>query len=667
MYRKRILIGVMSISLFIILGVTFLRVASSRNEPLISAKKVLVLGFDGLDPQILERLIKAGKLPNFKALMDSGDYRPLATSIPPLSPVAWANFITGMDPGGHGIFDFIHRDPQTMIPYLSTSRTEPASRTLRLGNWVLPLSAGKVTLLRHGKAFWQVLEEHGISTTIVRAPSNFPPVKSKEHQLSGMGTPDLQGTYGMFAFFTDEPVTTYTVDSGGDVFPVQRVNHHVQAKLLGPRNSFRADAPPSTADFNVQIDPVNPVAKIAIQDQQFLVKEGEWTPWIHIQFDMIPYVTSVKGMVRFYLKEVRPHFKLYATPINIDPSAPAMPISTPEIYSQELFEEIGPFYTQGMPHDTKALSNGILDDGEFLQQAKIVFDEHMRLFEYELHRFKSGLLFFYTDRVDQLGHMFWRTMDPKHPAYDPTSKYSHIIDETYKNMDKILGKARERLDSRTTLIVMSDHGFAPFYRAFNLNTWLNEQGYVKLMDKPVKDGAEFFADVNWGETRAYGLGINGLYINLKGREPGGVVQPGLERDALMNDIVRKLLAVRDPKTGEQVIRRVYKAEEIYSGPALQEAPDLIIGYNRGYRASWKSVLGKFPRPLFEDNIDKWSGDHAMAADLVPGVLMVNKKITFPKPALSDLAPTILNEFGLPKGDEMVGHNLFAGPTSAPTP
>jgi predicted AlkP superfamily phosphohydrolase/phosphomutase len=375
----------------------------------------------------------------------------------------------------------------------------------------------------------------------------------------------------------------------------------------------------------------------------------------------------VKGMVRFYLKEIRPHFKLYATPINIDPSAPAMPISTPETYAQELLEEIGPFYTQGMPHDTKALSNGILDDGEFLQQAKIVLDEHMRMFEYELNRFKSGLLFFYTDRVDQLGHMFWSTMDPRHPAHDPASKYSHVIEETYQDMDKILGRALARIDTRTTLMVMSDHGFAPFYRAFNLNTWLNEQGYVKLVDKPAKDGAEFFANVNWGETRAYGLGINGLYINLKGREPRGVVQPGTERDSLMNEIARKLQAVRDPKTGEQVVRRVYKAEEIYSGPARQDAPDLIIGYNRGYRVSWESVLGKFPKTLFKDNTDKWSGDHAMAAELVPGVLMANKKITSPDPTLSDLAPTILNEFGLSKEDEMVGSNLFSDPTSTPKP
>ena len=665
MYRKRILISFISVSLFVILGMVFLKVASSRNEPLIPAKKVLILGFDGLDPQILERLVKAGKLPNFKALMDSGDFRPLATSIPPLSPVAWANFITGMNPGGHGIFDFIHRDPKTMIPYLSTSRTEPARRTLRLGSWVIPLSAGKVTLLRQGKAFWQILEEHRIPTTIVRAPANFPPVKSRARQLAGMGTPDLLGTYGIFSFFTDEPVTKYKVDSGGDVFPVQIVNHQVRAKLLGPRNSFRVEAPQSAVDFSVLIDPANPVAKIVIQDQQLLLKEGEWTPWIQIQFDMIPFLQRVRCMVRFYLKEVRPHFKLYATPINIDPSGPALPISTPETYAQELLEEIGPFYTQGMPHDTKALSHGILDDGEFLQQAKIVFDEHMRMFEYELNRFRSGLLFFYTDRVDQLGHMFWRAMDPKHPAHGPASKYSHVIEETYQDMDKILGRALARIDTRTTLMVMSDHGFAPFYRAFNLNTWLNEQGYVKLVDKPAKDGAEFFANVNWGETRAYGLGINGLYINLKGREPRGVVQPGTERDSLMNEIARKLQAVRDPKTGEQVIRRVYKAEEIYSGPALQEAPDVIIGYNRGYRVSWESVLGKFPKTLFKDNTDKWSGDHAMAAELVPGVLMANKKITSPDPTLSDLAPTILNEFGLSKEDEMVGSNLFSNPTSTP--
>jgi predicted AlkP superfamily phosphohydrolase/phosphomutase len=623
-----------------------------------SPKKVLVLGFDGLDPNIAERLVKAGKLANFKAVMARGDYRPLATSIPPLSPVAWANFITGMNPGGHGIFDFVHRDPKTMIPYLSTSRSYPPKRTLRLGSWVIPLSAGQVTLLRQGKSFWQILDEHGIPTTIVRAPANFPPIKSEGRQLSGMGTPDLQGTYGIFSFFTDDPLAKYKVESGGDVFAVKVVDHQVRAKLLGSRNSFRAEALPSTVDFTVFIDAVNPVAKIVVQDKEFILNEKEWSPWLQIQFEMIPFLQRVKGMVRFYLKEVRPHFKLYASPVNIDPSAPALPISTPDTYAHELFEEIGPFYTQGMPHDTKALSNGILDEGEFLEQAKIVFDEQIRMFNYELSRFKAGLLFFYSDRVDQLAHMFWRTVDPKHPANDPAGKYANVIEQTYQDIDKVIGKALEGVDGQTTLIVMSDHGFAPFYRAFNLNTWLAKEGYIKLTDKSGPAEQEFFAAVNWEETRAYGLGLNGLYINLRGREGRGVVQPGAERDSLTNEIIGKLEALKDPKTEEQVVRTVYKAEEIYTGAARQDAPDLIIGYNQGYRVSWESVLGKLANRLFTDNVEVWSGDHAMAADLVPGVLLANKKINSRPPALYDLAPTILKEFGIAKGSNMVGSSLF---------
>jgi len=658
MNRKRIFVSLLAIVFSVSVGsFIMLKAGSSPNGRTPTSKKVFILGFDGLDPKILKQFVQAGKLPNFKRLMEHGDHRALATSIPPLSPVAWSNFITGMNPGGHGIFDFIQRDPKTMIPYLSTSRTEPAKTTLRLGSWLIPLSSGKVTLLRQGKSFWQILEEHGISTTVIRAPANFPPVKSGARQLSGMGTPDLQGTYGIFSFFTNDPAAKDKVYSGGDVFPVKIVNHQVRARLFGPRNSFRVEAPPTAVNFSVFIDPVNPVAKIVVQDQQFLLKEGEWSPWLQIQFEMIPLLQRVKGMVRFLLKEVRPHFKLYATPINIDPSAPALPISTPETFSRELYEEIGPFYTQGMPYDTKALSHGVLNDNEFLQQARTVFNEQIRMFDSELSRFKRGLFFFYLGRVDQLGHMFWRTMDPNHPAHDPTSKYALVIEKTYQEMDKILGKALKRLDPQTTLIVMSDHGFAPFYRAFNLNTWLKEEGYIKLREDSASGEGEFFENVSWRETKAYGLGLNGLYINLIGRERRGVVR-GAERDALLEEISRRLLRVRDPKTGEKVVLRVYKADEIYTGPALQRAPDLIVGYNRGYRVSWESVLGKFPKVLFNDNTDKWSGDHAMAAELVPGVVLANKKIKSPHPALYDIAPTVLSEFGISKKNGMVGKSLF---------
>jgi predicted AlkP superfamily phosphohydrolase/phosphomutase len=300
------------------------------------------------------------------------------------------------------------------------------------------------------------------------------------------------------------------------------------------------------------------------------------------------------------------------------------------------------------------LSEKVLDDGEFLKQTNIVLEEELRMLEYELNRFKSGFLFFYIGRVDQLSHMFWRTMDPNHPAYDPAGKHRYVIENSYREMDTVLGKVLNRIDANTTLIVLSDHGFAPFYRAFNLNSWLNNEGYVTLVDDSID---EFFQNVDWAKTRAYGVGFNGLYLNLTGRERSGIVKPW-EREALLDEISKRLLAIRDTKTGQRVISKVYKVEEIYTGSYVKDAPDLIIGYNKGYRATWETVLGKFPKEILRDNTEKWSGDHLMEAELVPGILLSNKKIKSKHPALYDIAPTILAEFGIPKQMGMVGNNLF---------
>lgn len=648
------------IIIFFIIGLAFSVIGSGCSEGKGSSeaikKKVLVLGFDGMDPKILKTLIQEGKLPNFEHLMKTGDFKPLGTSIPPQSPVAWSNFITGMNPGGHGIFDFIHRDPESMVPYLSTSKTESSNKTIGIGSWIIPLSGGKVALLRHGKAFWEYLEEKGIPTTVFRVPANFPPVDTElpVYQLAGMGTPDIQGTYGTFSFYTDNADEYGNDISGGKVFPVEVIGNKVAAELPGPKNTLRKGNPQASVDFTVFIDPENPVAKIVAQDQQVILKQGEWSDWVKVNFEIIPYVKHVSGIARFYLKEVRPTFKLYVTPVNIDPSAPALPISTPEDYSQELAREIGSFYTQGIPEDSKALSEKVLDDGEYYDQSNIVLDEELKMFERELSHFKSGLLFFYIGRTDQLAHMFWRTMDPNHPAYDPTSKYRRVIEQTYIDMDGVLGKALKKMDEHTTLIVLSDHGFAPFYRAFNLNTWLKNEGYASLTDDSEGD---FFSNVDWSNTRAYGAGFNGLYLNLQGRERRGIVQPW-ERGALLDEISKKLLAIRDPKNGEQVISKVYKADEAYTGPYVKDGPDLIVGYNRGYRASWETVLGKFPKELLRDNTEKWSGDHLIEAKLVPGILLSNKKIESENPALYDLAPTILAEFGIPKGEGMIGNSVF---------
>jgi predicted AlkP superfamily phosphohydrolase/phosphomutase len=623
-------------------------------------QKLIILGIDGMDPQLLRQFMAAGKMPNFARLAQQGSFRELTTSIPPQSPVAWSNLITGMNAGGHGIFDFIHRDPKTFQLYFSTSRVQGPKHSLRLGNWVIPLGSGSADQLRHGTAFWEILDQHGVPNSIFRIPANFPPVPAKGKTFSGMGTPDLRGTYGTFSFYTDDPLATAGSVEGGQVIPVQVENSRVRASLIGPDNSFRRGSPAATEPFMVAIDPLEPVAKISYQDQEFVLREGEWSRWAPVEFQLIPFFGNVKGICRFYLKQAHPRFQLYVSPVNIDPADPALPLSTPASYSRELAEEVGEFHTQGIAEDTKALSDAVLDDNEYLAQARTVLAEHRRIFDAEFPKFHEGVFFFYFSSLDLNSHMFWRLTDPAHPGYDAAraAQNGAAIEDFYRQMDEVLGEVLARLDDRTTLMVLSDHGFAPYARSFNLNTWLMQNGYIALKDGSTGDPNEPLANVDWSKTRAYGLGLNGLYLNLRGRESQGIVQPGTAFDALTRELVEKLLAVRDPKTGLPVITRLDRASDAYQGPYAQSGPDVLVGYNRGYRAGWKTILGAFPPDVFEDNTNPWSGDHCMDYTLVPGVLLSNRKVVADAPALTDIAPTILALFGIEKPGGMMGKSVF---------
>ena len=618
-------------------------------------KKVIVLGIDGMDPVLLARFVAEGGMPNFGRFMDGDHFRPLRTSNPPQSPVAWSSFITGLDPGGHGIFDFIHRDPATLSPYLSTSRSEEGAYALSLGSWRVPFSAGRVTLLRKGRAFWEILGRHQTPSTILRAPANFPPAGESGRQLSGMGTPDLQGTYGTFSFYTQDPELSSGEISGGKVIPLTVRNRSFQARITGPPNPFRTDVEPARAIFRGTVDPESRVVRIELGGHRFLLEEGNWSQWVEVEFELVPWLHSVRGICRFYLKQAAPRLQIYVSPVNIHPSYPALLISHPADYSHRLCEQIGLFSTLGIPEDTKALSSGILDEEEFLQQADSVFEEELRMLEAGLQDFREGLFFFYLGRLDQLSHMFWNAMDPRHPGFRPDSPHAGTIPAAYREMDRVLGRVLEEVDDRTTLLVMSDHGFAPFYRAFHLNSWLRQQGYITLL-RGTEEG--MLRNVDWSRTRAYGFGFNGLYLNLYGREPRGIVRGGAEEEALLREITTRLLELRDPGSGEAVVARVHRPDSIYTGPLRREGPDLVLGYQRGYRASWETTLGRFPEPVLEDNLDKWSGDHLIDAEAVPGILISNRKIRLQQPSLTDLAPTILAEFGLPPEPTMVGRPLF---------
>ena len=622
-------------------------------------KKVLILGLDGIDPHLLQVWMKEGKLPHFQRLWSQGDFRPLKSSIPAQSPVAWANFITGTNPGGHAIFDFVHRDPERYFPVFSGSETSEAKKTISIGNLVLPLSGGDVKNLLRGKAFWQILEDYDIPATIFKIPSNYPPAPTKQRTLSGMGTPDILGTYGTCTYYTTERTELKENIGGAKIRPVSVINNQVESKLPGPVNTFKKDRPDSYIDFKVFIDPVNPVAKIVIQDHEFILKEGEWSDWKKIRFSMIP-TQSVNGICNFFLKQIRPEFKLYISPANIDPGDAFLPISTPKSYSEELAEKFGPFYTKGLPADFKALDHGILDDGEFLKQDDIVLRERIDMFEYELARFDSGLLFYYLSSTDQRQHMFWRFIDKKIPSYDAklAQKYGNAIENIYIEADKILAMAMEKVDSDTILIVMSDHGFTSFRRQFNLNTWLKENGYHTIINKWRQGKEDLFLNTDWSRTRAYALGLNALYINQRGREAEGIVEPGTEKEALVREIAQKLENFKDPKTGERPVLRAYVAKDVYSGSYVEQAPEIIVGYNSGYRCSWATPLGRIPKEIVEDNTEKWSGDHCVSPEVVPGILLANRKIKAQFPALYDLTPTILQIFDIEKPKEMIGKSVL---------
>lgn len=216
-------------------------------------------------------------------------------------------------------------------------------------------------------------------------------------------------------------------------------------------------------------------------------------------------------------------------------------------------------------------------------------------------------------------------------------------------MDKLLGVVLNNIDSKTRVIALSDHGFCSFRRQFNLNAWLAHYGYARLKHGSEPLEASIFTDADWPATKAYGLGMNGLYLNLKGREPEGVVSPGDEAEKLKDQLISFLQGLVDVQTGQHPISRVCRSSDLYSGPLVNLAPDLVVCYNRNYRSSWNTGLGGgYGRDIVEDNLDPWSGDHALDSAFMRGVLLMNRPVNMSAPCLENMAQAMLREFGANK-------------------
>jgi len=644
--------------------------ASTKKRSENIGKKIIVIGFDGMDPRLSERMMDDGRLPNLDRLRRQGGYRVLGTSIPPQSPVAWANFINGAGPGSHGIFDFIHRDPEKQIaPFFAIAETakgqgyyEFGEHKIQLDFWPFNHTPSKTVLKRQGVPFWDYLDAAGIKSTFYDLPSNYPPSPSKygNHRcLSGMGTPDLLGTYGTYQYFAEDgPVQTKSEGGGkrSRIYFENETSHSLS--LLGPENTYLKERQPAVVYFIVHRDEKAQAAVIEIQNQTVILRKGEWSQWLKLDFELSApsFMPNKKlsGICRFYLQAVAPIFKLYVTPINADPSSPAIQITEPPGFSQDISKKLGLFYTTGFQEDHKALSNKIFTDEEFIRQADYILKERVNLLNYALDNYEDGLLFFYFSSTDLQSHMLWWDTDAKHPyrSAGEARKYFKHLQDLYCRMDKVVGALLKRYGKKAQIIVMSDHGFTNFKRQFNLNTWLRNNGYLGP-----PDCNSIFQDADWSVSRAFGLGINSLYLNLKGRERYGIVEPGHEREHLIEELIFKLEAVRD-EDGRKVIRKVRRTDKVFSGSAMKYAPDLIIGYNRDFRASWKTCLGGITEEVLLDNDSAWCADHCVDISEVPGVLFSNRPIAVSDPSLIDLAPSILTGFGLKIPPTVEGRNIF---------
>ncbi len=620
--------------------------------------RCLIVGLDGMEPTLVEKFMAEGKLPNLSRLKESGSYARLSTTTPAISPVAWSSFMTGSHPAKHNIFDFLSRNPHTYLPALSSAQIGTPKRYLPLGKYRIPLSKPVIRGLRKSVPFWKILGDMGVFSTILRIPLTFPPEKFKGHLISGMCAPDLKGSQGTFSFYTSESGKA-DVDEGGVIIPVAATGDRIETYISGPQNTLLKEEEEMRMPMTIILDPGRKQAVIEVSGQKIRLPEKTFSDWIRITFR--PGLgMKIRAICRFYISEISPRFQMYLTPLNIDPEKPALPISHPFIYSVYLGKLIGSFTTLGEADDTWALNEGILDEDSFI---KLSYDNHREseamLFN-AMDKVKKGVIATWFQTTDSIQHMFFRYLDQDHPALTcgiPTAKSAQVIEDLYINMDELVGKVMDRMGKKTALVIMSDHGFKLFCRGFNLNSWLFLNGYLALKDGKTQSG-EWFQDVDWSRTKAYGLGLGGIYINQEGREAQGIVKPGAETKALKAELTEKLTGLTDTQSGDTAIRRLYDKDEIPAGPFKDNCPDFIVGYNERYRVSWDSVTGKVNDQVYEDNTKAWSGDHCIDPELVPGVFFSNYPINTTAPSIVDIAPSVLSLYNVEIPGQMDGRPLF---------
>jgi predicted AlkP superfamily phosphohydrolase/phosphomutase len=656
-------------------------VACSRTPaPGQYSQKLVIIGFDGMDPDLVREWMDQGRLPTFKKLADQGGLYPLSTTHSPESPTAWASFATGVNAGKHNIYDFLVRDTTTYFPDLGMVRREPPKF---LFNYI-PTSRPKIISTRGGTSFWVTAGQAGVRSSILTVPVTFPPEDVMNGELlAGLPLPDIRGTMGTFSFYATD-LSRYeegNTEMGGILRRLVMDGDVARTELVGPPNpivrqqivALRAKGSSLTDADRKQIAALEaaediklPVtirwnrsgkrATVDIAGQTIELEQGRTSRWIDLEF-RVNFLVRVQGMAQMLLMNADNELQLYISPVNWKPDDPPVPMSYPASFSGDLFDKLGYYRTLGWAEATWPLNEGRMNEDQFMEDAYRAFDDRAQVILDRIDARRWDVLVGVIETTDRVQHMMWRLRDPQHPMYDAelVARHGDAIEKIYRRADTFIAEVLEHLEPGTQLMIVSDHGFHSWRKAVNLNTWLVQQGYMVVQgqqpgEKKLEDlfgGGEFWENVDWSRTRAYAMGLGQIYFNLRGREAKGIVSPGAESKALADELSAKLVTMTDPTDGSPIIRAVYQRDDIYTGEYIGNAAELQVGMEDGYRVSWQTTLGGSPQGIVYDNMKKWSGDHGgYDFATTAGVLITAKPIGTRTPSIMDIAPTVLKYFNL---------------------
>ena len=644
---------------FLLVGVCTISACSGGGRDAGSApeKRVIVLGFDGVDPDFVTDWVD--ELPHIQKLIKDGTFRRLGTTTPPASCTAWSSFATGRNPGGHGIFDFIYRNPKSYLPDRSGAVSEKAEYY-----WGMFLKKPETfSSTMTGRTFWENVDSKGLRSVVLRVPCIYPLAEMERGYLqAGLGAPDIRGSEGTFHFFTSglSPREAENRELGGKVIAIGK-GEEIESFIEGPSDPLAEKHERLTVPIVIRPKDDDSL-EVEVDGETVTAEIGRWSEWFRMSFEVTPF-SSISGMARFRLVSMEPEINLFLSPINYDPADPAISVTEPHGYAADLHGAVGDFKTVGWNHETWGLNEERIDEDAFMEDIFQTMSKTEEITFRELDSRNAELFISVFVETDRTSHMMYRLMDPDHPRYDAelAAKHGDAIRQTYRRMDEIIGKVSSRLGENDTLFVISDHGFHSWRRGFNVNSWLVQEGFMTLKNGAKHTDRKFLLDVDWSKTKAYALGVGAVYLNVRGREGRGIVGPGDERRQVAEEIAAKLKKLEDPKTGKKVVEEVYISDDTWSGDRVKDAQDIQIGLASGYRVSSATPLGGAPKGLFEDNMKKWSGDHATTrTDITEGILLSNRSIQEEKVSILDLAPTILKLLGLKIPSEYDGKALTVG-------